>query len=323
MTSINSTDIPIRQRPSAAFEAEWGLIRRLFRLLLGMMILWFLMLYLLAHNDDRLVIAGLVCLCLWIVYMCSRILGTICCANGGNQQRIGPANSGDDEEEEADQAESRGLTAAGGESGMGGTINHDGSTFSYPVEETSQRIRSCNQLVTPGKSPMNGTYSAVYNAIVFHRTIRSEGKLRLQFHTDHKHDNSNYTSNINNGWTITGESVFGSDSRPIEDGFVNAKGEMYWKVGSTIYRGVLDLNSSCLFDGEFMPASSTAKSIMTAVKPPHGRIVRLELSKAAFYTGSSSSYLGSSDVEMITFSSTADETQEDASKNPEPLLAFP
>lgn len=236
------------------------------------------MLYFIAHDDKDFIIAGIVLLVLWVVYMCACICGNVCFHF---QDRGGISNStntaGDEEAS---------LTAAGGASPEGGS-----TAFPYTFAETPKRIRACSKMVVPGKSPTNGTYTAVFSAIFFNKAVRSEGKLRLEFLPTH-----------DNGWTIQGESNFGKISHALKDGFVNAKGEMYWRTGDSIHRGVLNFVSSSMFDGELIAGG---KRFLSTKSAPVGRIVRLELERASFY---------SSSVEMVSFTQSSDdeEAEEDA-----------
>jgi hypothetical protein len=136
-------------------------------------------------------------------------------------------------------------------------------------EETStltsipQKIRSCQDEINTGESPQDGIYEIVYNATFFRRSFRTQATLHLTFQRN----------KCNSGWSISGHSESSAGSRPISEGFVNAKGQMYWTIHEKrniicIYRGVFDLSSNSMFGGDFH--SSTNKGA-------NGSIVRLAL----------------------------------------------
>lgn len=265
-------------------EEELDRYRRFLKLMFLLLLFWFVMLYFIVHHDLGLIIAGIVILAIWIFYMCMCIFGNLFLRfreRRRQRKRRRQIPSEDDGEQDGFHDEEEGLT---GMSSMVDRLNGgggDNQAFSFPFGETAKRIKSCREPTVPGRGPTNGTYTAVFSAVYFNRVMRSEGKLQLEFY---KH--------AENGWKIQGESNFGKDSRVIREGFVNAKGEMYWKVGNTIHRGILDFASSCMFDGEFVPKGDEG---------PVGRIVRIELAKAAFYTSS---------VEMVSFTTDDDDTDE-------------
>lgn len=142
-----------------------------------------------------------------------------------------------------------------------------------PLEETPQLVRSCREELTFLR-PKNGRYNVVYNAIYFGKSIRSESQLHLKFEENSK----------GNGWEISGLIISGSKQkesqtrRAISEGFLNTRGEMYWRLANSaeseetnvnldgIYRGFFDIRSSALYDGDFKAGSA-----------PPGRIVRMEL----------------------------------------------
>jgi hypothetical protein len=140
----------------------------------------------------------------------------------------------------------------------------------YSLEDTPKIVRSCQEEITILR-PKSGRYSVVYNAVYFGKSIRSESDLHLHFEE----------AKARNGWEISGSVVSGGQNsakieRPIEEGFLNTRGEMYWTLSNPnkdasqegIYRGCFDLRSSALYDGEFRAGSS-----------PPGRIVRMELAE--------------------------------------------
>jgi hypothetical protein len=273
-------------REQAMMNEEFARFRRFLRCMGIMLVIWFGMLYLIVHHDNGLVIAGLVMMLLWIIYMCACICWNLKHSWHQRQKVATSPNNNDDEHDEHEDEETGGLTVRGKGSSL---VSSSQGVFPFAFHETPQKLKQCSTLVTPGIGPTNGTYTAVLSAIYFNKPIRSEGTLRLEFLATH-----------DNGWTIQGESRFGkhTKTRVIKEGFVNAEGKMYWKVGDSIHRGVLDFGSSCLFDGDFVP--NLNQWIPTQVGPV-GRIVRLELAKASFY---------SSNVEMVTFSRNDDDDDE-------------
>jgi hypothetical protein len=172
-----------------------------------------------------------------------------------------------------------------GPDGMGG----DEAASSGRFEETARRVRSCREAVPPGRTPQDGTYRVVYAAVVYGKQLRSEGRLQLQFTPAAAPHGMG--SIHRNGWEISGKSIFGSSSTPILEGFVNAEGHIYWMVPSSnvisweqnqttcsvavLYRGVLDLDSGTLDNGEFQSISLLGAS-STLDKKHEGRIVRME-----------------------------------------------
>ncbi len=266
VTVMNPNDDDLRR---LRYEDELSRYRRILRCMGILLIFWFVMLYLIVHRDKGLVIAGLVVILLWIIYMCVCIFGNLYLRF--QEQRSSSSCDGDEE---------AGLTAT----------NDSESQPSPPLplsfDDTAKRIKECSKPIDSGKGPTNGTYTAVFSAVYFNKPLRSEGTLRLEFVPTHT-----------NGWTIRGESNFGNKPRAIKEGFVNSEGEMYWVTGDSIHRGVLDFGSSCMFDGEFIPK---VNRLLPSMSGTVGRVVRLELTKASFY---------SSSVEMVAFP--ADNQNED------------
>jgi hypothetical protein len=255
------------QQRKLRYEAELASYRRYLRCMGLTLVFWFAMLYFIANDDNALVIAGVVLLLLWILYMCLCICGSVYLRF--QDERKSSAGGGDDEE--------AGLTAASSGSPDGTAV------FPYSFAETPKRIRACSKPVVAGKSPTNGTYTAVYSAIFFNKAVRSEGKLRLEFLPTH-----------DNGWTIRGESNF-KVTHVLKDGFVNSNGEIFWKTGVSIHRGVFDFETSSMFDGEF---TAGGIPLLSKKNGPIGRIVRLELERASYY---------SSNVEMVSFGDAGNE----------------
>jgi hypothetical protein len=206
--------------------------------------------------------------------------------------------------------------------------------LSYSLDETPLQIRSCLQEISSGthesdssssppppSSPRNGRYKIICVAVYFGKQIRTEATLLLTFTKQLTSSSSSSSSNNNiarppyyhnprycNGWQVTGKSSgmrertasnssSKYDSGIISDGFLNAKGEMYWIFGnpkwcsnhihdededdnndddedngrrnaldSCMYRGCFEFDSNRLCEGDFQ-AGGTA---------PRGRIVRME-----------------------------------------------
>ena len=170
--------------------------------------------------------------------------------------------------------------------------------------DTPDYVKSCRQEISLDKQPQSGTYKVVYNAVYFGKSIRSESHVLLTFQPAATKDG--------NGWTITGGNISGStgdfhSSRPISDGFLNARGDMYWRLVHTAdepdnlagtYRGWFDLRSNVMFDGEFQAGNA-----------PPGRIVRMERigdipAAAAANSTNNGGHWGSDDVEMVTLGKT-------------------
>jgi len=110
-------------------------------------------------------------------------------------------------------------------------------------------------------SPVDGWYDIVYNAIFFGKTLRSQARLQLSFQS------------TSSGWAISGSSETASGSRALSEGFVNSIGQVYWiidddKEQPCIYRGVMDIEASSMWDGEFQSVNGESRA--------RGRIVRLE-----------------------------------------------
>jgi len=307
-TTTPTKDEEAEEKGSSTIQREEVWNRRLIRCMILLLILWFVMLYFIAENDNALMIAGLVIFGLWVIYMCMCIFG----GNGGrclrgDRQRPALEPVGRDEEER--RLTSKFFKRGGGDKDSltddDDDIEQDtkSSIMSIPFEETLERIKKCPYHVSPDNIPTNGLYTVVFSSVFMGKPIRNEGKIKMEFFQTR-----------DNGWTIEGESMFFSmKNTPIEDGFVNSRGDMYWKIGPTLYRGQLDFVSSTMFDGEFMTTDTRLLSIQN-MKPPVGRIVRLELAKASFY---------SSSVEMFSFSSNGrddDDNDDDDEKNNEDLI---
>jgi hypothetical protein len=233
-----------------SYRAEIQFYWRMARCFVLLAIFWIFVLVLKEHHEDAFVMVTLTLLGLWLLYTSCYICCHLCgCWCGISPQQRPPS------------ADTMGLTTTTTTT----TIDfhddeEDGTTFfAYDIDETPTKIRECQQEITVSDSPTNGIYNVVFSAIYFGKALRSEGQFELQFETD---SNSR-------GWNLKGWSLFKERRQAeIQEGFVNAKGELYWiSAEKTIYRGVLDFQSNTFFDGEFLAASGS----------PRGRIVRLEL----------------------------------------------
>ena len=294
-------------------EYEYNFYRRFIIFIIILFVFWVVVLVLDEHHDYALMIAALVVFGLWFVYIFTCICCNICylCQNsssggdrrggGGRMEQSGLTSSvyfddGDDEDDDDDE-------------------NDDNFSFQYPMKDTLQRIQEASllQTIKPGKGPTNGTYLGVFSAVYFNKTLRTEGKFELEFIPTTNDALSDSSSSKYNGWIIQGYSYFGGSSnddnsssnatsnnktttikrkRPIQNGFINPKGHMYWETNATSHRGKLNFDTSCMFDGEFsanldntddrFPHLKTDGS--SSNKQPMGRIVRFEISKAQFYT---------------------------------------
>jgi hypothetical protein len=213
------------------------------------------------HHEDAFVMVALTLLGLWLLYTICYICCHLCCCCCGSTT-ISPQR----------QRPSAADITTGLMTTTTIDFHHDedyedeedcSTTFlAYDIDETPTKIRECQQEITVSASPTNGTYNVVFSAIYFGKALRTEGQLELQFEKEE-----------NRGWNLKGWSIFKDQQKAeIQEGFVNAKGQLYWiSTAKTIYRGVLDFQSNTLFDGEFLSESGS----------PHGRIVRLELSHVA------------------------------------------
>lgn len=159
----------------------------------------------------------------------------------------------------------------------------------YDFDDTPSYVRSCHDKIpyNPNnpKTPQNGLYRIVYNAVYFGKSIRSESKLYFKFQPTQKRNGWEVGGKCLSGGTTSGSMI--TTARLIADGFVNANGEMYWRLDNSpmetkvntdsevqvktsdgMCRGLFDLQNNQMFDGEFRAMSATA---------PPGRIVLMEL----------------------------------------------
>jgi hypothetical protein len=256
---------------------------RLFRTIyctMFMFAFWLVFLWLLREHDNKIV---MILLCLFSMMMIY-ILGSICfivlVSKPFSQKDIENDEDGYEMTEQEEQ-----------QSTFMDTTNSDVDTesglFAFPFGLTPNRIRACLEFANPDDAPSNGSYKIVCNAVAFGKQIRSEGTLHLTF-TPFGKDRLH-----NTGWEIKGSSVFGKRTAMILDGFVNAKGHLYWTTpllaakqidsrskwplkGVTIYRGKWDLNNQLWEDGEFQSLQEASNLSTRSEGRQKGRIVRME-----------------------------------------------
>ena len=290
-------------------EYEYNFYRRFIIFIVILFVFWVVVLLLDEHHDYSLMIAALVVFGLWFVYIFTCICCNICylCQNSGGNDGLHRRRRGGGGMEQSILTSNVYFDDSGDEDADDEDENDDNS-FSYPMKDTLQRIQEASllQTIRPGKGPTNGTYLGVFSAVYFNKTLRTEGKFELEFiptkeATTEDLSESNSSSKYN-GWIIQGYSYFGERKRPIQNGFINPKGHMYWETNATSHRGKLNFDTSCMFDGEFSAnldtaindddrfpthlkmTTTTTDGSSNSSKQPMGRIVRFELSKAQFYT---------------------------------------
>ena len=219
---------------------------RLLRFMVAILVFWLFVLLLEEEHEyvvaKAFLAAFFIWLILWLIHKCVFIFCFLCpsSVSASEEEGVGALTTAEQDDEE--------------------------EHFPFEFEETSARLRDCPEPI-PMQGPTNGVYTAIYTAYFFGKALRSQGKLQLTFNEEK-----------DNGWTVQGKSIFGKDCNEIQEGFVNAKGQMYYVTSNgCIYRGVLDFASSTMFDGEF-------KSWKT--KGANGRIVRLELSPEKLHDSS-------------------------------------
>ncbi len=283
---------------AARVGRQWGIV---ISLLLSILLLSIILIYRVVAGhwvSFALFAIGGLCALLYMVY--ALIIPSI--RNNSNTL----SNSSNDGEEageyemtEQDDQQATLVTTRGKE--HNGDDANIPSVFPFGFEETPSRIRRGREIVTPRFAPKNGIYKVVYTAIVFGKQIRSEGSLRLKFTPS-----SNRPMECT-GWELQGQCIFGQSSPiPIQDGFVNAEGHIYWIVPSalsgiqsnhasslessgtcpvvslrnvTVYRGILDLETWSWEDGEFLSMTDTRHNNNASTIRDgryEGRIVRLE-----------------------------------------------
>jgi len=244
----DSEEPPDSEHLEVSSDAERNRLWRTVRFVLAVMIFYVVMLFLDYEHETILLIVGAVCFLLWMLYMLVMIIVTICA-------KWSPVDLADTEDQILTSNEM--TTSAGG---LSSTSLAD-DLYSVPFAKTPQFIRSNLDPVTPGVSPVDGWYDIVYNAIFFGKTLRSQARLQLSFQS------------TSSGWAISGSSETASGSRALSEGFVNSIGQVYWiidddKEQPCIYRGVMDIEASSMWDGEFQSVNGESRA--------RGRIVRLE-----------------------------------------------
>jgi hypothetical protein len=258
-------------------------LERLFRTMLCtmfMLVFWLVVIWLLYEHDNKLVIILLCFLWLMMIY----ILASICFIIFITNQFTQTDTENDENECEMTEQEEQQSTLM---DSLGSKVDTQSGLFAYPFDHTPNRIRECQDFANPNNSPSHGTYKIVCNAIAFGKQLRSEGTLHLTF-TPFGKDRLH-----NTGWEIKGSSVFGNRAVTISDGFVNAKGHIYWTIPFlctkqnerrnkqplkevTIYRGKWDFDNKHWEDGEFQSIQE-ASNLSTGSEGRHeGRIVRME-----------------------------------------------
>jgi hypothetical protein len=241
-TEMSSYGTNSAEFPTHALQVYWRLIQFVFLMItLLLVILW-----LTEHHDVGWALFLIGVIALWTLYM----MVQICCILRSlhnlavpTQPRDGLLIRDDDYCDDSDEIRD--------------DDGNEDELLRFDFDETPTQIRDCHQARVHNLAPKNGPYTVVYAALYFGKAMRSEAKMTLDF------------KEKINGWEITGRTDF-KTTAIIEDGFVNARGEMYWVTKDCLYRGVLDIATSTMFDGEFL--SSTGN---------RGRVVRLESDRAS------------------------------------------
>lgn len=290
--------------------------RRLLRAVkcsLLLMLFWLLILWLLYEHDNKLVIALISLFSLVVLSLAGAVCYLLLVPPTKSASTYG--DDANDEEYELTEQEAQKSTLVKTSSSNnkdGNNNNHTSAegVFSFSFDQTPHRIRQCNDYAVSSDAPQDGTYKIVYTAIVFGKQIRSEGYLQLAFVPNSS--STNPLLNNNTGWEIHGTSLFGKGHRQasIQEGFVNAKGHIYWvltqqltssttvgnnindndndnkKINSsnrelrnvTVYRGKWHLTNRVWEDGDFQSILSSSEEVNATGAGRHeGRIVRMEL----------------------------------------------
>jgi hypothetical protein len=244
---------------NARVEAERQFYVRFARFLVVLMIFFGIMFISEMEHDNFLFLAGIAGLGIWMLYMIGSLSYTLMVVNPRNNLREILT------EEELGDIDNQGNEEQDGENAIDGGV---GRMAVFSFDETPNYVRSCRQEIGYlASKPKNGRYKVVYNAVYFGKSIRSESNLYLQF------DATMF------GWEVSGMIYSGKDinhgsCRHISEGFLNGRCELYWKLDKThdeaqldgLYRGLFDLPSCTMFDGDFKAGTA-----------PPGRIVRMEL----------------------------------------------
>ncbi|CAB9497832.1 expressed unknown protein [Seminavis robusta] len=258
-------DYRSQQAYNPRYESERQFYARFAKFLGGLMVFVLIMFMLQWEHDSALFLVGMVVLLLALMYMIGSMVYTICVVNPRHnlaniltEEELGQMDHSTSHHEDDEIQDGEGV----------------GRMAVFSFEETPPVVRACREDIRylPGNAakPTNGIYHIVYNCIFFGKSIRSESKLQLQFEAETKN---------HSGWEVRGIVVTGTNQgvsmqRPISEGFVNGRGEMYWTYVSHanesnaggIYRGILNFRSNTMYEGEFKAGAA-----------PTGRIVRMEL----------------------------------------------
>lgn len=249
-------------------EAEKRLYWRFGQFLFLMGIFWSIIFFAEIEHDNTLLILGMIGFGLWLVYMLVTIVISVCTLSSSRHDRLDNILTQeelqdvyyDDDDEDEGEGDQR--------------------LWNWSMKETPHRIRTCYEEIgatLAQNGPTNGLYKIVYTATYFGKNIRSESQMQFTFVLDTKN---------NNGWDVNGTTVSAiqnaapQTTRAISEGFINARGEMYWIIDDSnnrrdngtsakgIYRGNFDFKTNSLVDGEFQAGDA-----------PRGRIVSMELIK--------------------------------------------
>jgi hypothetical protein len=295
MSNVNNDvneNAMMRSTKAAVMMEERERLYRSIKCALVMLAFWLLILWLLYEHDNKVVTILLSLFAAVVLYMVASI-GFFLVSTWSTDATTA---SIEEEYELTEQEEQQSTLMADGPIG---NTNVDTSAvvagvFAYPFDQTSRRIRSCQEFASPSHAPQDGTYKIVYAAIVFGKQIRSEGHMHLSF-IPLKRDSLH-----NTGWVIQGWSEFGKRPAKILEGFVNAKGYIYWALPllsspspspsvseketkikrltkATIYRGKWDLATQSWEDGEFQSIQESPNTSTESGGVYEGRIVRMEL----------------------------------------------
>ncbi|KAG7357368.1 hypothetical protein IV203_002056 [Nitzschia inconspicua] len=287
-------------KPTTPAE-ERDRVFRIARCAVLMLFFWLIILWLLYERDNKLVIILISLFSAVVLYF----LGLLCSVVLMSPSSSTPPDieDGGESYEMTEQNEHHSILIASS-CNRGGDVDESstGGVFSYPFGETRRRIRNCQDFASSHNAPKDGTYRIVCTAIIFGKQIRSEGYLHLTFLASSKDPSKN------TGWEVEGSCIFGKRQSTIQEGFVNAKGHIYWVLplqiapkhgvrttnddeltNVTVYRGKWDPhNVQSWEDGEFQSLQEVVTTTTTRSGGSHeGRIVRLELQQAAATTSDS------------------------------------
>ncbi|KAG7350503.1 hypothetical protein IV203_009863 [Nitzschia inconspicua] len=284
-------------KPTPAEERDR--VFRIARCAVFMLFFWLIILWLLYEHDNKLVIILISLFSVVVLYF----LGLLCSVVFMSSSTYTPPDiedeDGGDCYEMTEQDEHHSILVDSS-CNRGGDVDESSTVgvFSYPFGETRRRIRNCPDFASTLATPKDGTYKIVCTAIIFGKQIRTEGYLHLTFLASSK-DPLKTT-----GWEVEGSCTFGKRQSTIQEGFVNAKGHIYWVLplqsapkrgvrttnddeltNVTVYRGKWDPhNNQSWEDGEFQSLQEVVTATTRSGGSHEGRIVRLELQQAAAIT---------------------------------------